>query len=98
MHIYVGNEDIYEIKTTVPVVAPHKCWLIAVEIYTYVVVEIDLDGHLDAIVEILMETGIVEYLEFWNGSDESLSDHHFDLLYKRHYRQITVQPRNTSLQ
>ena len=86
MHIYAGNEDIYEIKTTVPAVAPHRCWLITVEIYTYAV-EIDLDGDLDDVVEILMETDVVEDLEFWNGPDESLSD--------RRDRQITVQPRNT---
>jgi hypothetical protein len=42
-NIYAKNKDTYEIKTTVPVVAPHRCWLIAVEIYMYVV-EIDLDG------------------------------------------------------
>jgi hypothetical protein len=54
--------------------------LITVEIYTYVM-EIDLDGDLDAVVEILMETDVVKDLEFWNGPDESLSDRHFDILH-----------------
>jgi hypothetical protein len=62
--------------------------------------EIDLDGDLYTIVEIMMETEwkFIEDLEFWKGPDESLSNRRFDLLHKRRDRQITVQPRNTSLQ
>jgi hypothetical protein len=99
MHIYVGNENIYEIKTTVPVVAPHRCGLIAMEIYLYVV-EIDLDGDLYGVVEILMETEwkFIKDLEFWNDPDESLSNRRFDLLHKCRDRKIIVLPRNTSLQ
>jgi hypothetical protein len=57
MHIYAGNEDIYEIKTIVPSVAPHRCWLIAVEIYSYVV-------------EISMETYTLSWRSWWwpNGN------------------------------
>jgi hypothetical protein len=60
----------------------------------------DLDGDLYAIVEILMVTEwkFIKDLEFWNGLDESLSNRRFDLLHKHRDRQITVQPRNTSLQ
>jgi hypothetical protein len=92
-HVSLFPMPIFGLNT----VALHRCWLITVEIYTYVM-EIDLDGDLDAVVEILMETDVVKDLEFWNGPDESLSDRHFDILHKHRHRQITMQPRNTSLQ
>jgi hypothetical protein len=99
MHIYAGNEGTYEIKTTVPAGAPHRCWLITVETYTYVV-EIDLDGvrcTRSWKSRWWLNGNSSNTWNFWNP-DESLSNHCFDLLNKHRNRQITVQPRNTSLQ